>query len=215
MSLSEILDALVRGVPATLTITFGSLAVGAVVAAVIVLARLSSGAPARGLATAYVDLVRGIPPIVWLFIIFFGIGQGAFQMSAMFAGIAGLGLVTSAYLSEMYRAGIASVPRGQWDAARTVGLGGVRTFRSIIAPQAVPVIVPPVATYAIGLLKDSALVSVLGAQDVTFRAYQLSQNTLDGLDIFLVTALIYIALSLPIALFARWVNARLASHLVP
>lgn len=213
ISVSQILDALLPGVRTTLELTFVSFGLGLILAAGVTRARLGHSRVIRGVARAYIDLVRGVPPIVWLFIVFFGVGQGAFRMSAMVAAILGLGVIASAYLAEIYRAGIASVPSGQWDAAASIGLRPTGRFVLVILRQAVPLMIPAAATYLIGLLKDTALASTVGVAEVTFRAYQLVQNNLAGLEIFALTAVIYIAMSVPLGILARWINRTLGAHL--
>lgn len=210
LTLSDIFEILIRGIPATITVTVGAFLVGLVLGAVINAMKSSRISVLRAFATAYVEIFRGIPPIVWLFIIFFGIGSSTFTMGPMFAAVTGLGLVTAAYMAEIYRAALGTVPRGQKESAIAIGLGQIRAFRSVILPQAVPVMIPPAATYLVGLIKDSSLASVIGAQEITFRAYIAAQNHLGALEIFMVTAVIYLVLSVPVALFSRALTKRSA-----
>ncbi|MDX3800419.1 amino acid ABC transporter permease [Streptomyces sp. AK04-3B] len=208
------LSVLANGVGQTLAITVTSFTIGAVLGFPIALMRHSGPFPLRLVAGAVVEMVRAIPPIVWLFIIFYGIGSGSIQLSTFEAAVIGLGLIAAAYLSEIYRAGLKAVASGQWEAAQALGLPRFALYRKVIFPQVLVVVVPPSSTYGIGLLKDSAIASVIGATDITFYATQETQATLQGLSIFSMAALLYIALSLPIAATARITDRKLTERLV-
>lgn len=209
----HILEILAKGIGNTLLITFGAFVLGALVALPIVALRVAGPRPVRWLVIAIVDVVRAVPPIVWIFLIFFGLPEAGLRFQPVPAAILGLGLIASAYLSEIYRAGIRGVPRGQWEAARAVGLSGIPLIRLVIVPQAVRVVVPPASTYLLGLLKDSALASIIGVTDVTFQAYSEAQQSLEGLKVFSIAAIVYLALSLPIAGGSRWLGHRLNRHM--
>jgi len=213
---SEIPGYLVRlleGVQFTAILTFGGFLLGAVFAVPVTVLRRSRLRPLRVLAIAYVEGVRGVPPIAWLFLLYFGLAQVDFRLSSLTAGVLGLGLISTAYLSEIYRAGLRAVPQGQLEAARAVGLDTLATYRRVVAPQAVVTIVPPAAAFLIGLLKDSAVASLIGVPEVTGLALRLTQQEFDGLAIFAAAGLVYLALSLPLAAFARWLGTRLSARL--
>lgn len=215
--MSNYLSVLAQGIGTTLELTCFGFALGCVLGVVLAAARLSRWRALRIPATLYVEFVRGIPALVWLFIIYFGLAQGGYlKVDVIQAGVLGLGGIAGAYLSEIFRASVSAVPRGQWEAAHALGLSPVATLLRIIGPQAGRLAIPPVGTYLIGLLKDSALVSTIGAQDVTFRAFATAQNhALDGAKIFIVAGLIYILLSVPVATLTRWMDRRLTRRLVP
>ncbi|MBV1777654.1 amino acid ABC transporter permease [Paeniglutamicibacter sp. ABSL32-1] len=193
---------LFQGLSTTIIITIGSFLIGAVFGVPIALARMSSIAPLRWLATAYVELVRGIPPIAWMLLLYFGLGH-YLKLSPLLAACISLGAVATAYLAENYRAGIKSVAAGQWESADALGLNSRDTFWRIIAPQGIGVALPPSAGYAVGLLKESAVASVIGVSDITFQALTLNQQGNPGLPIFLAAGIIYLLISLPIGAFAR------------
>lgn len=207
------LGAVAQGIGQTLAITSGAFGVGAVMAVPVALVRRSPHPGLRLPATVFVEIVRAVPPIVWLFLIYYGLAQEGLPIGTTRAAIFGLGLVATAYLSEIYRAGLGAVATGQWDAADALGLPALARYRRVVFPQALVVVIPPAATYAIGLLKDSAIASVIGAQDITFHAFERTQETLEGLSIFAVTGLVYIALSLPVAAVARFTDRRLTTRL--
>lgn len=206
----EFLKVLSQGIGQTVLITVTAFAVGAVLGLPLALLRRSRLRLVRLPATVVVETVRAVPPIVVLFLIYYALGSGLLQLSTFQAAACGLGLISMAYLAEIYRAGINSVHGGQWEATRALGLPILKTYTKVILPQSLIVVIPPAATFAIGLLKDSAIASVIGAQDITFRAFQETQATLQGLTIFGIAGVLYILLSIPIAVLARWTDHRLS-----
>jgi His/Glu/Gln/Arg/opine family amino acid ABC transporter permease subunit len=210
----EYLEPLSRGIVNTLLITAGAFAIGAVIGIPVAIARSARLRAVRVLAISYVEVMRGIPPIAWLFIAFYGLAQFDIRIASLPAAIAGLGVISGAYLAEIYRAGMRAVPKGQWEAARASGMTERQLYTAVIAPQALVTVTPPAATYGIGLLKDSAIASVIGAQEVTALALSETQRGGgEGLSVFLAAALIYLAISVPLGLASRRVDARLEQRL--
>jgi polar amino acid transport system permease protein len=161
----------------------------------------------------YVDLVRAVPPLVWVFLVFFGMGSNI-KLTAMAAGLVSFGAIAAAYISEIYRSGVIAVDAGQWEAAHALGMSERVTWARIVGPQAVQVAIPVLATYLVGLLKDTAVVSIIGVHEITFRATSLSQTkALDGLSIFLAAAVIYLAMSVPLAIATRWLDKKVTTKL--
>lgn len=201
------------GIGLTALITGTSLAIGAVAAFPLVAARRSSWTPLRAAATLYIDVVRAIPPITWLFLIYFGLPQYALRLDSVSASILGFSVIASAYLAETYRAGLLSIPQGQWEAATALGMRFLPSTRHIITPQAFRVTLPAVAAYAIALLKDSALASTIGVHEITFQAGMVSRSTHQGLLAFTIAGLLYIAMSVPLAMAARRVDRTIRQKL--
>jgi len=197
------LSVLAGGIGQTVEITASAFLIGTILGLPLAICRRSAWWLLRAPAVIAVEVVRAVPPIVWLFIVYFVLGSGAVKLSTFEAAAIGLGLIATAYLSEIYRAGLNSVPPGQWEAVRALGIPSVAAYRRVILPQAILVVIPPMATFAIGLLKDSATASVIGATDITFRAAQLTQQTLHGLDNFALAGALYLVLSIPVAVVAR------------
>jgi polar amino acid transport system permease protein len=200
---------LISGLPWTLAVTVGAFAIGALLGLPVMLARESSWVPLRLIAGTYVNLVRAVPPIVWLFIVYFGVGSELLRLTPFGAALIGLGLISSAHIAEIYRGGMISIGTGQREAAAALNLGPVYSFIDIMAPQAIRVALPPSANYAIGLLKDSAISSAIGVPELTERANEAAQATLSGLPVYIALAVIYILVSLPIAWLARSVDTQL------
>ena len=166
--------------------------------------------PVRVLATIYADLFRGIPTILVIYIL--GFGVTALQLpgvpvSELFWGTVALVLVYSAYVSEVYRAGIESVHPSQEAAARSLGLNRFQALRHVIIPQAVRRIVPPLLNDFIGLQKDTALVGTLGVVEA-FRQAQIDQAATFNGTPYLVAATLFVAITIPLARFTDWLVAR-------
>jgi polar amino acid transport system permease protein len=205
----EVLALLSSGIGQTLGITFGALVLGSVLAVPLAALRRSELPAASTAAKILIEGIRGVPPIVWLLLIYFALGETDLKLTTFQASVLGLGIVSTAYIAEIYRSGLDAIPGGQFEAADALGMPFGAKFFKVITPQAATVVIPPLATFAIGLLKDSALASVIGAQDITFRAFQEAQANLNGLTVFMWAALLYILLSIPIAALARYTGYRL------
>lgn len=209
----NILAVLAHGIVQTVQITLSALLVSAVLGLPLAILRRSAPRPVRLLTAAAIELFRAIPPVVWLFIMFDAVSSGSVKLSTYQAAVAGLGLVYAAHLAEVYRAGLDSVPSGQWDAVRALALPRRSAYTQVVLPQAFAVVIPPMATFAIALLKDSATASIIGASDITFQAVQLTQDDLNGLGNFAVAGLLYILLSIPLAVVARGTDKALSRRL--
>jgi len=159
---------------------------------------------------AFIEVIRGTPLLIQLFIIFYGLPSIGIKLSPFLAAVIGLGINYAAYEAENYRAGIQSIPRGQMDAALSLGLTRLQTIRKVVLPQAVRLVIPPVTNDFIALLKDSSLVSVITMVELTKVYGQLASTYYDYIGIGLLTASIYFVLGLPIARLSRALEARLA-----
>lgn len=207
----QALLAILLALPTTLLVTAAAFAIGAVVGVPLMLGLRSRHRAVRLAVRFVVDLIRGIPPIVWLFVLFFGVSIGAFRFNALAAAIVGLGLISAAYLAEIYRGGFATLPSGQVEAARALGLGRRATFVRILAPQAVRTSLPSITTFLLALVKDSSIASTIGVTDMVFAANTfVRQNPMTaGLTPFFIAAGFYVAISIPLAILARRLDTRL------
>ncbi|WP_295470893.1 amino acid ABC transporter permease [uncultured Pseudomonas sp.] len=211
--MSAILLALLQGIPWTLAVTAVAFAIGLVLGLPLCGLRVCRVKAVRLLAFAVILTLRAIPPIVWLFLIFFGLGNDWLSLSPFTAASIGLGLITAAHMAEVYRGALAGSPAGQYEAALVLNLSTRQRFFDVVLPQLVRIAIPAAATYAIGLLKDSAIASTLGVFDISAAAYQQTQQTFQGLPVYSLAALLYIALSVPVALLARRVGDRLSRRI--
>jgi polar amino acid transport system permease protein len=210
MSILDIFAHIVRGLPMTAILTFGGFALGAVIAVPVTWARTCRLQWLRVVSGSYIEVARGVPPIVWLFLLFFGLNQFGVQLESLAAAIIGLGIIAAGYLAEIYRSGLKAVPTGQFEAAQALSLPRTTAFVRVTAPQAMVTITPLSIVYFIGLLKDSAVASVIGVQEVTATAVALSKRSFDGLTIFVICGLVYLVVSFPVSVFGQWLGARVS-----
>jgi polar amino acid transport system permease protein len=199
----EALNAVLVGVPLTLLVTAAAFAMGAVLGVPLVVGLRSERALARIPCRFLVDLLRGVPAIVWLFVIYFGVSIGAYRFAAVPAAIIGLGAISAAYLAEIYRGGISSVHAGQWEAAQALGVDGRTVFSRIVGPQALRVSIPSMASYLISLLKDSSIASTIGVTEIVFYTTQDARSGGGGLTVYIIAAITYTVLSIPLGLASR------------
>jgi polar amino acid transport system substrate-binding protein len=170
----------------------------------IALTRLHGPVPLRWLAIGYVELFRGTPILVQMLFLYFGLGQFEWlQMTALKAGILGLGLNYAAYEAEVYRAALSAIPRGQREAALALGLSGGQTLRHVVIPQALRLSLAATTNDFIALFKDSSIVSVITVVELTKQYQMLANESGRFILLGLVTSGLYLAMSLPLAVLAR------------
>ena len=196
------LTSLLGGWPETLTVAVGALFFALTFGLFVALLRISKWRGLRWPATAYVEIFRGTPALVQLFVIYFGFPDIGFEPSPLQAAIVGLGLNGAAYLSEIYRAGIESIHRGQMEAALSLGLTPARAMRYIVLPQAIRTMLPPITSFAIVLLKDTAIVFAVGVVEVMAIARNLVTETLQSAPIYLMAGALYLCVTIPMARLA-------------
>jgi polar amino acid transport system permease protein len=206
------LQPLLVGAKLTLYLVALSGALGSVVGLVFGLARAAPSAPVRWLAAIYVNFIRGQPVLIILLFLYFAIPLVV--PSATVArgptAVVGLTVYAGAYIAEIVRGAIEAIPKGQSEAASALGMGYLLRYRYIILPQAMKLAVPPGIGFLISLVKASSLVSVIGYIDLTKAGRTVSTLNQEPLITFLIVAVLYFALSYPIALFGRWYERRLA-----
>jgi His/Glu/Gln/Arg/opine family amino acid ABC transporter permease subunit len=193
------LTSLLGGWPETVTVAIGSLLFALVVGLVIALMRLSRWRLLRWPAVAYVEFFRGTPALVQLFVIYFGFPDIGYQPSPFQVAIIGLGLNAAAYLSEIYRAGIEAIHRGQMEAALSLGMTPIRAMRYIVLPQAIRTMLPPITNISIVLLKDTALIFTVGVVEIMAIARQQVTDSLQSHVVYLMAGAIYLCMTIPMA----------------
>lgn len=203
------LPLLLRGAVVTVWISVLAMVLAVVAGLVIVLARLYGVAPVRWAARAYVEVMRGTPLLIQLFLIYYGLPEIGIRLNAVVAAILGLGLNYAASEAENYRAGIEAVPAGQTEAAHALGMSRGQCVRHIILPQALRMVIPPVTNDFIAMFKDSSIVSVITMVELTKVYGMLAMSTYDYIGLGLMTAGIYFALSYPASIFANHLERRL------
>jgi polar amino acid transport system permease protein len=191
--MSNFFSYIIQGTAITVAVTLVALPFGLVIGLLMALAHTYGGKVANRAAAAYSLLMRGVPPIVLLFILYFVL-SGTINLSPFWAGSLSLGIVSSAYQTEILRGALLAVGGGQMTAARAVGMSRLQSIRYIILPQALRLAIPPWSNEASIVLKDSSLVYALGVPEILRRAQQLSATTQQPFLAYGTAALIYFVL---------------------
>jgi len=205
----SIVLAIAKALPWTIALTLAAFVLGALIAVLLCMLRLSKIKLLSYSSAVVILLLRSIPPIVWLFVMFFVFSQYLVQMSSFTAAVASLALIASAYIAEIYRGALKAISQGQYQASLAMGFSAFQKYRYIIAPQAFRHCIPATSSYLIGLLKDTSIASVIGVPEIAKISGQISQKTFDNISVYLIAALFYFTLSLLIA----WLSRTLDSHL--
>ena len=185
-----------KGLFTTIYISAVSIVIATAIAIVGAIAKLSNNGFAYAIASFYTSLFRGLPLLLQVYLIYKGLPQLGFMVDAIPSGIAALSLCYGAYMTEIFRAGIQSIPKGQWEASRALGFKSGPILRKIILPQSIPIIVPPTGNQFIAMLKDSSLVSVLGIWELMYLAKTLGQRDFRHMEMLLTAAMIYWGLTI-------------------
>jgi polar amino acid transport system permease protein len=206
----QILPLLLQGAVVTVQVTIVAMALALVGGLVLALARMSSIRGIRWVANFIVEFVRSTPLLIQLFFVFYILPLYGFQLSPFLTGVLALGVHYSAYTSEVYRAGITRVPRGQWEASVALNMSPARTWTRVILPQAIPVITPILGNYLIGMFKETPILFTISVQELFSAATGEAGRTYRFFEPMTMVGLIFLALSLGSALFIRKLEKRLA-----
>ena len=189
-------DGFIQGAAMTLTVTFISMFCAFTLSVVVAFCRLSHNPFAFGIATFYISIFRGTPLLVQVLIIYLALPQVGIVLGAFTSGILALSLNYGAYMAETVRSGIISVPRGQIEAGLALGVNQRTIMTQIVVPQALRIIVPPLGSLFISMLKDSSLVSLLGLWELNFLAQSYGRSTYHYMEMLIAAAAIYWLMSL-------------------
>lgn len=187
-SLLPLLEGLMRG---TIPLTAISFVLGLALAVVVALMRLSAVRPVAALARAYVSLIRGTPLLVQLFIIFYGLPAFGVTLDPFPAAVIAFTANVGGYASEVVRASILAVPRGQWEAASSIGMDYATTLRRVVLPQASRVAVPPLSNTLISLVKDTSLASTILVTELLRKAQEIAAPTFQFFTLYAVAGILY------------------------
>jgi len=201
--------AIAKALPWTMALTLAAFVLGGVIAVFLCMLRLSKIKLLSYSSAVVILLLRSIPPIVWLFVMFFVFSQYLVQIPPFTAAVISLALITSAYMAEIYRGALKAISQGQYQASMAMGFNTFQKYLHIIAPQAFRHSIPAASSYAIGLLKDTSIASVIGVPEIAKISGQISQKTFDNISVYLIAALFYFTLSLLIAWFSRALDTHL------
>ncbi len=216
----SILIILSDGIRLTLYLTFAGYSTALVLGLIAALGRISKNPVSRTIATLYVEVVRGIPLLVWIYYIFAVIAPvianvapdsvRGWMLNEENMAILALGFCYGAYLAETYRAGIESISRGQMEAARSLGMSYVQAMRYVILPQAIRVVLPPLGNDFIAMLKDTSLASAIGVRELTLWTKNRSAATFRALPHWTIAALLYLVMTLGLSALVRYIERRWA-----
>ncbi|KSU53821.1 amino acid ABC transporter permease [Microbacterium enclense] len=200
------------GLRGTIPLSLASFAIGLVIALFMALLRLSPNVVLSAIARFYISVIRGTPLLVQLFVIFYGLPAVGLTIEPFPAAVIAFSLNVGGYAAEVIRAAILSVPRGQWEAAHTVGLSPAKTLTRIILPQAARVSVPPLSNTFISLVKDSSLASLILVSELFRQAQNIAAFSYEFMAVYLEAALIYWLFCLVLSFGQNALEKRLDRH---
>ncbi len=199
---------LLEGLRLTIVVTLGSLVLSTLLGLVWALMRVSGLRALVWIAKSIVNVIRGIPILVLLFYIYFVMPELGITLSAVQAGILGLGIAYSAYQAENFRAGIEAIDHGQIEAAQSLGMGWAMMMRRVVLPQAVRIVLPPYGNTMVMMLKDSSQASTITVAELTLKGQMLAASTFKNSTVFTLVALLYLVMSVPLILLVGWLERR-------
>lgn len=216
----RILKFIPDGILVTLLVTIASIMGALVVGLIGGLGRISRNKAVNLIATVYVEVIRGIPLLVQLFFIYFALPQviqksplkDIIQLNGLSSAIIAMTICYGAYMAEIFRAGIQSIPKGQMEAALALGLSRSQAMRKVIIPQTVKVILPPIGNEFIALLKDSSLVSMIAVSDLLRRGREFTSTTFLYFESYMIVALIYLVMTLFLSRLVAFMEEKLRHH---
>jgi putative glutamine transport system permease protein len=203
--LTDNLDMFLDGLKVTITASVIALIASLLLGAFIAVLRIAPFKPLNWLGTIYVEFFRNIPLLIIMLFVYL-----AFNLKGLTAGTIALTIYTTAFIAEAIRAGILSIPKGQMEAARSSGLTYSQAMIIVILPQAIKVVIPPLGNQFINLVKNSALVAVIAGGDLMYQADLISARTLVVMDTYILVAMFYLILTIPLSLGVGYLEKRLA-----
>jgi polar amino acid transport system permease protein len=208
----EILPQLLRAAVVTIEATFLGFALAAVLGLVLAILRRSTNPWVSTITGGFVEFIRSTPVLIQIFFVFFVFPQFGVVIPAFAAGVMALGLHYAAYCSEVYRAGLDGIPRGQWEAATALNLSPARTYVDVIIPQAIPPVVPALGNYLIGMFKETPLLSAIAVVELMQTAKIIGSETFRYLEPITMVGIFFLIMSLVSAVGVRRVEAWLHSR---
>ncbi len=206
-------DFLMSGLQMTLIISAITLVLAMIAGLIIALLDMSRFPPARWIGLTFGEIIRNTPILVQLLWVYYVLPiVFGLRIESLTALIIGLSLYQGAFISEVYRSGIQSVPRGHSEAAQVLGLSPLQNFMRIVLPQAIRMTLPPLASNFVQLIKYSSLGAVISVSEITRRGMELSSSTFRPLEIFTFIAVVYFAICWPLAMGIRWWESRLRNR---
>jgi polar amino acid transport system permease protein len=207
--LAEWTPFIVGGVPVTIFVSVTSIALAVVFAMLGALGRLSRAAPIYAVATLYVSLVRGTPLIVQIIFVYLALPQFGVVLPPLLGGILALAFNYGAYMTEIFRAGIQAIPRGQIEAAQSLAMPDSLVMRRVVLPQAIRIVIPAIGNEFIAMTKDSALVSFITIQELFYRASTVGSRNFRTFETLLIAAVIYWVMTIVFSFFQERLEQRM------
>ena len=208
----DFLPILLNGAVVTVQVTIASFLLSSIIGLAFALMMVSNVRAVALIGISVVNVIRGLPMIVQLFYIYFVLPEFGVQLTALQAGIIGLGIAYSAYQAENFRAGIQAIQQGQIEAAESLGMRGPMIMRRVVLPQAFRIALPPYGNTLVMMLKDSSLVSTITVAEMTRAGQLIASSTFENMTVYTLVALLYLALSLPLSFALRRLEARIATR---
>ncbi|MFJ5623681.1 amino acid ABC transporter permease [Peribacillus loiseleuriae] len=199
------MDMFLEGFKVTIIASVTALIASLLLGALIAVLRIAPYKPLNWLGTTYVEFFRNIPLLIITLFVYL-----VFNFKGITAGTIALTIYTTAFIAEAVRAGILSIPKGQMEAARSSGLTYSQAMRIVILPQAIKVVIPPLGNQFINLVKNSSLVAVIAGGDLMYQADLISARTFRVMDTYILVAMIYLVLTIPLSLGVGYLEKRLA-----
>jgi polar amino acid transport system permease protein len=199
---SDSVPELLQAALGTLRMTAFAFVVAAILGLALAIVRLGGGAAGR-LAFLYIEIIRGMPALALLFLIYFGLAPVGIVLNSFVAAVVAFGLNGAAYLAEVYRAGIEAVDPGQREAAQMLGLRRSQVMREVTLPQAVPIVLPPMGNYLVALLKDTSIASLISAPELMLRSRDLAGTYYLPMEFYLLAGAMYLIMAWPMMLMVR------------
>lgn len=193
----------------TLLLSLAAFAGGGALGLLVTILRVAPVRPLRWLAMGFIQLVQSIPVLMVLMLFYFGINLVGIRTDAWTAAVLAFSLSTSAFLAEIWRGCVQSVPKGQWEASRSLGLGFLRTMRLVVLPQATRIALPPTVGYMVQVVKGTSLAALIGFTELARAGTQMNTVTFQPVLVFGTVAALYFAMCWPLSLLARHLERRL------
>lgn len=194
----------------TIGLTAGAYTLAVVLGLLLAVGKISKIGLIRWFCIGYIEVVRGIPALAILFLLYFGLVPLGIIFDAFTAGVIGLGLSGGAYIAEVFRAGLEAMHKGQREAALAIGMTPFASFRYIILPQAMRIVLPPLLNMLVMLLRDSSICSLISAPELMLRAKDLASEYFLPMHVYLLVGVIYFAMYCPLSAVTRMVHARMS-----
>jgi polar amino acid transport system permease protein len=201
---------ILRGAIVTIELTLVALAGSVAIGLIVAFARMSSNRWLKSPAVVYIELIRATPALLQLFIIYFGLTSFGVRLEPFTAAALTLSVIGGAYAAEVFRAGIEAVDKGQYEAARSLGMPAPLAMRRIILPQAAILILPPFTNFVIAMVKDTSLALTIAVPEIMYRSYDAASQSFRSLEIYAMAGVIYIVICLPLSQIAQIFERRRA-----